>query len=100
MVCKVVWMPEALRTYIQTIEYLKKEWTVKEVRNFINRVEQKIALLKTQPRIGRPAGRRPQVYKTVLHKRTILIYRFRPVKKEIELLSFFNTRQNSGQQKS
>ena len=42
-------------------------------------------------RLISPSKRR----KAVIHKRTILFYKIRERKKEVELLSFFDTRRNN-----
>jgi plasmid stabilization system protein ParE len=94
MVYKIIWSKLALRTYIHNIKYLESQWTEKEILNFIKAVQKKIALLSLQPQIGRLTIRRINLRQTVIHKRVILIYRFKPAKKEIELVRFFNTYQN------
>jgi hypothetical protein len=33
-------------------------------------------------------------YRTVIHKRIILFYQYKPIKKELRLLAFWNTRQD------
>jgi len=76
------------------IEYLLKEWTEKEVTNFILRVERKLELLKAQPKIGKVSGKKLHYYRTLIHKRITLVYHFRPAKKELELVIFWNHWQN------
>ena len=94
MVFKIIWSALSLKTYISNIEYLEKEWTSKEVKNFISTVQRKIAILSLQPKSGRLTSQRMNVRQVVIHKRIILIYRFKPQKKELELVRFFNTRQH------
>ena len=90
MVLKIIWSPQALSTYIAILEYLEKEWSDKEVNNFISRVNEKLALLITQPRLGRITNKKTNLYRTVLHKRVTLVYVYQPNKKEIELVTFWN----------
>ena len=94
MVCTIVWSGLALKTYISNIEYLKEEWTEAEVRNFITAVEKKIVLLSLQPRMGRITNKKRNVRRTMIHKRIALIYRYKPLKGEIELVRFWNNYQN------
>ena len=95
MVCKVSWTPKALETYISNIEYLETKWTEREVKKFIADVEKKIKALSGQPGIGSPRNKKQHnIRHTVIHKRVSLIYRYKPVKKEVELLRFWNTYQN------
>ncbi len=48
-----------------------------------------------QPGIGSSrSSKHPNVRFTLVHKRVALIYRCKPLKKEIELLRFWNTYEN------
>lgn len=94
MVQKITWTLEALRTFNKTLDYLQEHWTTKEVDNFTERLSQKIDIIKIHPRLGSRSGKHKNVYKTVLHKRVMLIYTYKPLKKEIVLLNFWNTLQN------
>ncbi len=93
MVHEVIWSGLALKTYIGNIEYLEKEWSESEVRNFIAAVQRKLFTLSLQPRIGVITNKRRNIRKTVINKRIVLIYRHKPRKQEIELVRFFNTYQ-------
>jgi plasmid stabilization system protein ParE len=82
MVFKITWSSLALKTYISNIEYLEKEWTNAEVKKFINAVQRKLSILSLQPKAGRLTGKRLYVRQTVIHKRIILIYRFKRFSKK------------------
>jgi plasmid stabilization system protein ParE len=94
MVFKIVWSTLSLKTYISNIEYLETKWTEKEVRNFITAVQRKLAILSLQPKTGRLTGKRLNVRQTVIHKRVLLVYRFKNSTKTVELVRFFNTWQH------
>ena len=94
MVFKIIWSSLALKTYFSNIEYLEKIWTTTEIKKFIDGVQRKLSILSFQPKTGRLTLKRLNLRQTVIHKRVILIYRFKPSKKEIELVRFFHTRQN------
>lgn len=95
MVCKISWTPKAIESYISNIQYLETSWTEREVQKFIINVERKIKTLARHPRIGSPRNKKqPDIRHTVIHKRVSLIYRYKPLKKEVELLLFWNTYQN------
>src|SRR5580698_2883594 len=96
MVCKIIWSPLALKTYIANLEYLEKEWSVKEVANFTLSVQKKLELLSIHPKIGIRSSKRKSLRKVVIHKRMILIYRYKAQKKEIEIVQFWNTYQKRG----
>ena len=94
MVHKIVWSALAIKTYVDNIEYLEKEWTDKEVKNFIIAVQRKLLSLSLQPRIGAITSKRANLRKTIVNKRILLFYRYKPNKKEVELVRFFNTYQH------
>jgi plasmid stabilization system protein ParE len=95
MACKINWTPRAWKTYEANISYLRLAWTEKEINNFILAVDKKLLNLSNHPRIGTPRDKKnPNIRFTLVHKRVALIYRHKPLKKEIELLVFWNTYQN------
>jgi len=95
MVCKISWTTKALESYISNIKYLETAWTDREVKKFINDVERKIKNLSLNPETGSSRNKKqPNIRHTVIHKRVSLIYRFKPIKMEVELLLFWNTYQN------
>jgi plasmid stabilization system protein ParE len=93
MVHEIVWSALAVKTYVGNLEYLEKEWTEKEVLNFIAAVERNLFALALQPRLGVITNKRNNIRKKIINKRIVLIYRHKPRKKEIELVQFFNTYQ-------
>lgn len=51
-------------------------------------------MLISNPRLGRKTGKRTNFRKTTINKRVVLYYQYKPRKKEIELLVFWNTQQD------
>jgi len=98
MVQKIVWLPTAQFTYIETLKYLEEEFSEKEIEKFVDRILQKIMLLRSFPTIGNSCNK-PNIYKTVVHKKVLLFYQYKPVKNEILLLGFWNTMQDPGKLK-
>jgi plasmid stabilization system protein ParE len=94
MVQKITWSAAAQVTLDEALGYLSETFSDKEVQKFADRVQQKLLLLQYYPRLGTKRTRRPNVYKTVIHKRIILLYQHKPLKKEILLLVFWNTHQS------
>lgn len=94
MAYKIIWSPEAVKTFDEIVNYIAKKFTDKEVVSFINTVNRRLLAMTQFPKVSRlmsPSKRR----KAVIHKRTILFYKIRERKKEVELLSFFDTRRNN-----
>ena len=94
MAYKVIWSAEARHAYLSVIDDLHTEWSEKEIINFVTRVDYKLDLLCTQPNLGAVHKRKYNIYKTVIHKHTSLVYHVKPIKKEIVLLTFWDSRQN------
>jgi plasmid stabilization system protein ParE len=80
---KVVWTTEALELYSQIINYLSQNFTEKEITAFTNKVDKKILLISRTPTIYRASAKLKNVYRTIISQQIILIYRFKPIKKEI-----------------
>ncbi len=95
MVHEIIWSPRAIVDYVDNLEYLNKEWTEQEINNFISAVHDKLIVLSHQPYIGAlKKNKRRKRYITIINKRISLVYRIKPIKKQIELMLFWNTYRN------
>jgi plasmid stabilization system protein ParE len=94
IVQEIVWTPLAAQSFNQIISYLQKEWSEKEVEQFISTTATFLAKLKRYPEMCRPSGKRKNVRIGILNKQTQLIYHYKPRKKQIEILLFWNYKQN------
>ena len=93
MAYKIIWSPEASETFDSIIGYLQYKFTNREVIQFVKIVNRRLLLIEKFPYAARTTSRTSKRRKTVIHKRTIIYYKVREKKKEIELLSVFDTRQ-------
>jgi len=89
----ISWMPEAIATFNERIEYLKLHWTEHEVVNFNKRVKNYLEILRSEPFIGKK-GRLKNVHIGLIIKEVSLVYRIQISRNEIELISFVDNRQN------
>ena len=94
MVVQIEWSEKAEDTFDSIIAYLEKDFTQREVTNFVNRVYEKLELLQSFPKIGVPNTRKKNTYRTLVHKKITLVYHYKPIKKEIVLITFWNNLQN------
>src|SRR6266496_35948 len=94
MVEEVVWTTKASKTYWQIIEYLSSEFGENAVTRFVTTVHNKIELIISNPYLFHKSSSQKNIFITVIHKRATLTYRYRPIKKRIELLVFWSTRMN------
>jgi plasmid stabilization system protein ParE len=68
VVQKITWSPIAETTFSEAVSYLEENFSEKEIQKFADRVQQKILVIKSNPRLGRP-GKKRNVYKTLVHKK-------------------------------
>ncbi|MGV3768174.1 MAG: type II toxin-antitoxin system RelE/ParE family toxin [Chitinophagaceae bacterium] len=91
---EVNWSEEAKITFDEHIRYLLTEWSQKEVKNFIQQTEYVISRLEEHPESYNPSIKNKRVRRARLNKYITLYYRHYTTRKEIILLSFWNTKQN------
>ncbi len=99
MAYKIIWSPEAVYTFDSIIGFLNYLFTEKETAHFVKLVSRRLLLIEKIPYTVRTTSRTSKRRRTVIHKRTIIYFKIRERKKEIELLSIFDTRQNPGSSK-
>jgi len=87
----IKWLPEAETTYASVIEYLEENWTSKEIRSFIDQTDEVINFIAQNPEqyIYSP---KKDAFRAVVIRQVSLYYRIKA--KEIELLIFWDTRQD------
>lgn len=88
------WTLESRITFNQNLEYLAEEWNSQVINNFLDRVEGVLEQIKNDPELYPIYRRTDKVYKCVIHKRIILYYKIVD-EKHIDLLTFWNTYQDS-----
>ena len=93
MALKIVWSKRAEKGYDKIIQYLAAEWTDREIRNFITETRQFLSLLEKNPCLLEPSKVRKNLYRGPMNRLTIVTYRVRPRKKQIELLNVRSSRQ-------
>jgi len=96
MAYKIIWSPEAVKTFDGIVNYIAKKITDKEVSSFINIVNRRLLIMAEFPKASRTMSRTSRRRKAVIHKLTILFYKIRERKKEIELLSFLIPGETTG----
>lgn len=87
----IIWSPKAKITYYQVLEYLELNWTIKEIKAFINRTDYVIEHISQTP-FHYPYSKKGDIYKCVVVKQVSLFYRIK--QQEIELLLFWDNRKN------
>lgn len=88
---KIKWTPRSKSDYISIIDHLHQNWTEKELMRFINKTEKVLMLISKTPHMF-PVAQNKNVRKCVLTKQVLLFYAIR--KNEVELLSFWGSKQD------
>ena len=92
---KVRWTTTARQSYFFSIlDYLEQSWSKREVISFIDEVNILVDQICHHPKMFQESGNKRQIRKGFVTKDVSLYYRYRPHKKEIELLTFWDNRQN------
>lgn len=87
----IKWSAKAKKDYVNILNYLQEEWSAKEVNKFTEKVSKTLFHIAKYPQIF-PHSQRKNIRKCVLTKQVTLYYKLR--KKDIILITLFDTRQN------
>lgn len=88
---EIIWLPKAERRFAEIIEYLQYKWNDKVITDFIKKTERVLQQVKRNPRLFRHSGQM-NIHQVLITKHNMLLYRING--NLIELLTFFDTRQN------
>ena len=91
---EIIWSDSAKISFEQIINYLKKNWTKKEIDTFLNRTEEVLSTLKRYPEMCRSSLKKKNVRIALLNKHTQMFYYFKPSKKQIVILLFWGMKRN------
>lgn len=92
MEIQVVWVDKAQSDLKNIVEYLLKEWTVKEADAFLNRLDKVLVLIKRNYRTFKEINKKRKVRRCVVVPQISLFY-----KKQgniIFIVRLFNNKQN------
>lgn len=94
---RIRWSDHALSELADTVKYLEKSWTEKELIQFANAVDHTIEIISRHPKIFPTANKRMKIRKAVVDNYNTIFYRI--VKDSIQILSVFGTRQDPEKRK-
>lgn len=94
---KVFWTDHAISELKETIEFLENNWTERELRNFIAKLDHTIELISKSPEIFPASFEKNDVRKAVVERYNSLYYRIN--KDSIEIVSLFSTRKDPNKKK-
>ena len=91
MAYKIIWLPHAQQRYSEIIGYLEKDWSQKEVGNFVRFTNDLIGQIESNPLLFKKISK-SGLREAVLTKHNLILYRIK--NDQIQLLTIFDTRQN------
>ncbi len=89
---KIIISPLGKATLQQNMDYLEKEWSPKEIYNFIQKTEGIIEILKNDPYIFPRWEHNNEIHRIPIIKQITLFYSIH--KNQVELHLFWNNYQN------
>ncbi len=94
MAVRIIWSNEAETTFEKNIDYLQKNWTDKEITNFIKQTNHILFRIEENPMMYMASPKSRFIRKAHINKYIILYFRYYVSKKEVVLLSFWHSKQN------
>jgi plasmid stabilization system protein ParE len=90
---EIIFSKKAEKSLIDLLEYLELKWSVKVRDKFISKLDKSIYLIQNDPEVFPKSQINKNQYRCVLSKQTTIYYRYNS--KQIRILAFFDTRQDS-----
>jgi len=90
----VIWTKRALKTFFEVADYLQNEWGTTVMESFTAKAQKVIEQIEEMPNMFEVSTKYKNVRKGFINEHNTLYYRVKPRKKEIELLIFWDNRQN------
>lgn len=90
---EIVWTKRAVEGYENVINYLKENFTDKEIIDFVSSTNKFFETLRRHPELLRRTLRQKNVHRGPINPLTILTYRIKVRKKQIELINIIGARQ-------
>ena len=91
---KIYFSPKAEANLLNLSEYLKKEYSIQTLDNFLVKLDSKLKLISNLPFSSPKSLIISQLYKCVVSKQITLYYRIDTNRNEIEIITLFDSRQN------
>jgi plasmid stabilization system protein ParE len=89
---RIRWTDHALSELSDTVRHLEENWTVHELIQFANAVDNTVEIISRHPEIFPVTHKNGEIRKAVVDKNNTIFYRI--VKDSIQILSVFGTKQD------
>jgi len=91
---EIIWSKKAVETFEANIDYLKAQWSEKEVRKFTTRVFHYLDLLTQEPFIARKTYKTKHTYIGIIIPHIAVVYRVKPASNLLEVVTFLDNRRS------
>ena len=91
---KIFWSPKARNDFENILDYLLKEWGIKEVESLIKKTDRVLNAIAQNPKMFIESSKRKNVRKGFITKHNSVFYLVKSRNKEVVLLTFWDNRQN------
>lgn len=92
MAFEIVWTERAIIGYEEVVTYLKTHWTDHEVGNYVRETQEFLTLLSDYPYLLQKTSKYKNVHRGPLNKLTIITYRVKISKNQIEIINIRDAR--------
>jgi len=89
---KIYWTAEALSNLRNVLKYLDENWSEKEIKNFVRKLDNRLNLIALNPKLFSKTKAKKNVRKSVLTRHTVIYYSFE--NEMVNILTLFDPRQN------
>lgn len=93
MALEIKWTPQADKGLEKVIEYLEAEWTVREILELENKINQLTKQINLNPEQFPKSETYINLHKAIVDKNNYLVYRINVKKGSVEIVSFRGTKQ-------
>jgi plasmid stabilization system protein ParE len=90
----ITWTSRAKSDFNKILEYLYNNWGAKEVNEFIDLTDSILENIAENPQMFIESTKKRNVHKGFITKQNSMFYKFKPRKKEIILLTFWDNRKD------
>ncbi|MBS7229909.1 type II toxin-antitoxin system RelE/ParE family toxin [Flavobacterium psychroterrae] len=93
MALKFIWTAQAVKGFNKVVDYLEAKWTIKEILNLENKIQQVINQISLNPEQFPKSVKSESLYKAIVDKNNYLVYRINKESNLIEIINFRGTKQ-------
>ncbi|MGE6354827.1 type II toxin-antitoxin system RelE/ParE family toxin [Flavobacterium sp. NPDC079362] len=93
MALKFIWTAQAVKGFNKVVDYLEAKWTIKEILNLENKIQQVINQINLNPEQFPRSKKSESLYKAIVDKNNYLVYRINKESNLIEIINFRGTKQ-------